>query len=183
MIWSVLGSKFAPEDHASKLLQSWTAVYSTTLQSCQIRYEGTDALIDHLTNIIDRFSSSSTPTELLNVHSQPERISRAGTASNEVLKRTDFGFGGVLQTRPRIYSHIVAALDIALSSGRMPQYDDFPVSLQLMPKTGGVSTMAMMSLFSKAPQHRYLSASRSTSGECTHISQFLSKMHLELLTT
>jgi hypothetical protein len=125
---------------------------STTLQSCQTRYEGTDAVINHLSNLIDRFSSASTSSEILNRSSVSEHTRRLETVSGGVVIRKDLGFGGVIQTKPRIYSHIVAALDIALSRGRMPQYDDFPISLRLMPRIDGLSTTPILSVFSSTLQ-------------------------------
>ena len=144
-----------PHDHESASLNTWTALCSATLQNCQTRYEGTDAVINHLGDLIDRFSSGSTSSELPSRSPVSERTRRLETTSIGVVISGDYGCSNFLQTKPRIYSHIVAALDIALSRGRMPQNDDFPVSLRLMPRTGGLTTTPRLSVFSNTLQDKY----------------------------
>lgn len=149
LIWSVLGSRQAPHNSEADALKVWATICSKTLQSCQSRYEGTDALIDHVSGLIERFGNGKI-IDLGNTAFVAREQGPAGSASSALTTSKASGFGNVLHTKPLVYSQVVAALDIALSRGRMPQHEDFPAPLRVVPMVNAHSPLSRISLLDQA---------------------------------
>lgn len=119
-------------------------------------------MLDHVGELIERFGANDTQSELGGGDSACQS---AAKQTMSVVAHRPSGFGDVLQNKPLVYSHIVTALDIALSRGRMPHHTDFPVYLQMGSKASLLAKQPRLPLL----QSLALSGGRSgRSGELQH---------------